>query len=243
MSATKLVGGFRSFRASEVRAHLGEFSSSDDQVLEASFSHLVRDQQMGDGGEYRYRRYSRFLTPASLAPEIPDFRLTSGNSILQSLADNSLNGGVERIYQPLTEAVLQNNLFRKLIEHDIKIVRQVDPELFTRPVVIGVHQVRILAYPGLEGKPTPEGIHRDAERFTFQHLWSRQSVEGGEFRAYDQNRELSFRWLQETRFDSVLFEGQTWHSASPIHCQSGSQSGHRDIFLIDFEPAPTQSTL
>jgi hypothetical protein len=100
---------------------------------------------------------------------------------------------------------------------------------------VGVHQVRIVARGQSTGLPTPEGIHRDRERFTFQHFMARHNVVGGEFRAYDQQKTLCFAWLQEDCLDTVMFEGTTWHSATPIAARDPHGEGYRDIFLIDFD--------
>lgn len=204
-------------------------------LVERTFEELVQDIQMGDGGRYRFRRYSRFKMTrkerGSLSLE--DLR---GNSIHQSLEDNPLNGGVTRTFEPLSQVLVESAFLRELIAQDAELVAALDPDFVSRPVAVGVHQVRIVAVGKAEGKPAPEGVHRDAERFTFQHFWARRSVEGGEFVAYNQEKTESFRWLQRERLDSVLFLGTTWHSATPIVCEAGAESGYRDIFLVDFDP-------
>ncbi len=205
------------------RAELGE--------LQASFSRLALDTQMGDGGRYRYRRYSRFL----YEPKPGRLKLAEGNSIYQSLQDNPLNGGLERTFEPLEEGTVANPLLRHLIEFDFTNL----PIEKDGAWVVGVHQVRIRALPGVPGQPTPEGIHIDAEQFTVQHLLNRQNVRGGVFLAYDQQHQPCFEWLQEEPLDSVFFTGKTLHSASPVVSLDGKKEGFRDILLIDFDPAAT----
>jgi hypothetical protein len=224
--------GVRCFSGKDVLFSLGILPDDEIEKVSAGFSALVQDRQMGDGGHYRFRRYSRFrLEPGSEEPY-----LMEGNTILQSLRDNPLNGGVARTFEPLGDDLVRSTFLRRLLAHDLGVVKRSDPELFHSPVVVGVHQVRIVAVPQSSGKPTPEGIHRDAERFTFQHFWNREGVSGGEFRAYDESQEQILGWLQENLLDSVLFQGTTWHSATPIECLAGHQKGHRDIFLVDFDP-------
>ena len=194
---------------------------------------------MGDGGRYRFRRFSRFLAKVENA-EVGLEHL-QGSSILQSIEDNPLNGGVERTFEPLEAEISSSLLLRELIAHDIRVIQTVDSRLFGEPVVVGVHQGRIVALPESLGRPTPEGVHRDAEAYTFQHFWHRDGIQGGEFSAYDENKNQVFRWLQTERLDSVLFTGTTWHSASPISCLGDSERGYRDIFLIDFNPGSSTS--
>lgn len=225
--------GVRTFPSSVVMAELCSEAIDEFHQVAESFSRLARDRQMGDGGRYRYRRYSRFF----LEPGTTTLKSLEGNSILQDLEDNPLNGGVLRTFEPLEREVYESRLLHDLIDFDRRMVVARDPGLFQEPVVVGVHQVRIVTEGRSQGKPTPEGIHRDAERFTFQHFWARVGASGGEFRAYDTQKTPIFSWLQQDRLDSVMFEGTTWHSATPIICHEDRPQGHRDIFLIDFDPA------
>ena len=205
------------------------------KALQASFLELVRDPFMGDGGRYRRRRFSRFRLQSS------DLSLSpmAGTSIHQTLQDNPLNGGVTRTFEPLTAEVSQNPFLRELIKFDFLQL----PVSRTAPEwVVGVHQVRIEAGAGNPGKPTPEGIHVDSEAFTVQHLFGRENIRGGEFVAYNTQKEPVFRWLQEEVLDSVFFTGTTYHSATPIAVDDSSRKGYRDIFLIDFDPISCSSS-
>ncbi len=234
MRVKELQGGYRAFKAEEVLGALSAQAREESTSVADSFERLSQDRQMGDGGRYRYRRFSRFV--ASIENGKVGLEHLQGSSILQSIEDNSLNGGVKRTFEPLEAEVSSSLLLRELIAHDIRVVQSFDSGFFEEPVVVGVHQVRIVALPESHGKPTPEGVHRDAEAYTFQHFWHREGIQGGEFSAYDENKNQVFRWLQTERLDSVLFTGTTWHSASPISCSGGSERGYRDIFLIDFNP-------
>ncbi len=227
--------GFAALRAREVTGKLSDRAAAELDSVARTFEELVQDTQMGDGGRYRFRRYSRFKM-TRLGEGVLTLEVTDSHSIHQTLEDNPLNGGVTRTFEPLSQTLMESAFLRELITQDAEIVARLDPDFVSHPVAVGVHQVRILAVGEMEGKPAPEGVHRDAERFTFQHFWARRSVAGGEFVAYDQNKTESFRWLQQERLDSVLFLGSTWHSATPIVCQEGAERGYRDIFLVDFDP-------
>ena len=234
--AQELVGqGYTSFQAGDLLESLGPVARAEFGQVESTFEALVQDTQMGDRGRYRFRRFSRFRLTRSEDGKL-DWELIPGNSIHQLKRDNPLNGGVTRTFEPLSPELLKSEFLASLLSHDVGVVSSVDPEFVTGSVVMGVHQVRIVATPGEGGKPTPEGVHRDAERYTFQHFWQRRNVEGGEFIAYDQQKRETFRWLQTERLESVLFCGTTWHSATPVSCLSGCDQGHRDIFLVDFDP-------
>ncbi|MGE0488800.1 MAG: 2OG-Fe dioxygenase family protein [Vulcanimicrobiota bacterium] len=195
--------------------------------LAASFSELPQDRHMGDGGSYRFRRFSRFRFDSISGRLDP----LADTSIYQSLEDNPLNGGVLRTFEGLRAEVANEPLLRDLIAFDFDNL-PASPGLW----VVGVHQVRICTHQGRPGKPTPEGIHIDGESFTVQHLVSRSNIEGGVFRTYNQQRDPVFEWLQTQPLDSMFFTGTTLHSASEIHCASPDGPGFRDIFLIDFDP-------
>lgn len=203
--------------------------TSADQLAE-SWSRLEADQFMGDGGKYRFRRYSRFEFHRS-GTLIP----ASGNSIHQLREHNPLNGGVTRTYAPLEPEILNSPALEFLIRHDIKQLGLEENPTAQRWVV-GIHQVRILAELDSVGLPTPEGVHIDAETYTVQHLLDRQNIRGGVFSAYDSQKQPVFHWLQLNRWDSVFFTGSTWHSATPLQLLPNQARGHRDILLIDFDP-------
>ncbi len=198
------------------------------------FEELPQDRFMNDGGTYRYRRFSRLRLERVDSEWI--WEPLSGNSILQTLEDNPLHGGLLRTYPPLTSWTLTSNLLAELVALDRSLACTWDPDLFQGPVAVGIHQVRIVAQQDRLGHPTPEGIHRDSERFTFQHMMARVGVQGGEFRAYDESKCQVYSWLQEESLDSVAFLGTTWHNATPIVCEEGRDIGYRDILLVDFDP-------
>lgn len=225
--------GFAVLEASDIEGRLSADARSEMPQVEESFRHLVRDEQMADGGTYRFRRYSRFL--ARMGADGFQFTPLAGHSIYQEVRDNPLNGGVTRTFEPLAQELSDGHFLSSLMSVDAEVVAAHEPELFEKDVVVGVHQVRIVARPDSQGMPTPEGVHRDAERYTFQHFWSRTGADGGVFVAYDAQKKERFRWLQQNRLDSVIFKGTTWHSATPIVCESGAPEGYRDIFLIDFD--------
>ena len=192
-----------------------------EAALLQGFEDLVQDTHMADGGSYRYRRYSRMLWQRG------ELSWLEGNSIYQDLKDNPLNGGINRTFAPLPEELLNNPFLRGVVLRDADLLG------LSGNWQVGIHCVRILARPEVPGQPTPEGIHRDAECYTVQHLVSRKNVRGGVFTAYDEEKHPVFHWLQLHRWDTLFFRGSLWHSATPVESDEG---GHRDILLIDFEP-------
>lgn len=194
--------------------------AGEDELL-ASWEQLVQDPHMADGGTYRFRRYSRMLWSQGQLGSL------EGTSIFQELKDNPLNGGVLRTFEPIQPELLENPFLRGVVHSDAETLG------LRGDWQVGIHCVRILARPSSPGLPTPEGIHRDAEHYTVQHLIARNNVKGGVFTAYDEDKRSIFHWLQLHTWDALFFVGSLWHSASPVESQLG---GYRDILLVDFEP-------
>lgn len=196
-------------------------TAAGQQDFLASYETLCLDRHMADGGTYRYRRYSRLLLRQGQLQSL------DGNSIFQSLQDNPLNGGVERTFEPLQPEVLGNSFLQALILQDAAFL-ELAPD---REWEVGLHCVRIRATAQQAGQPAPEGIHRDAEDFTVQHVLAREGVRGGVFTAYNEQHRPVFHWLQLEPWDTLFFRGDLWHGVTPITSLEG---GYRDILLVDF---------
>ncbi len=101
-----------------------------------------------------------------------------------------------------------------------------------------MHQIRITATTGVQGNPTPEGIHRDNEAYTAQHLIARHNIGDGINYFYGSGAEPTTRpeavWKQQSYFDSYYFDRSLWHSVSPIVSGNRDEDGYRDVILIDF---------
>src|SRR5271154_3788963 len=103
-SLRKLAGaieqdGFAFVHAPQMRALLGEPALRDWESFAASWNDLGVDAYMADGGRYRRRRFACYrVTPAGILrkPHQPHY---------QSRDYNPLNGGLERWFEPVAEAI------------------------------------------------------------------------------------------------------------------------------------------
>ena len=159
-----------------------------------------------------------------------------GASFYQSIEVNPLNGGEHRNFAPLAADTVKNPFLHELIRFDF--AQLTSKKHIENYWLIGVHQIRILATAGIEGNPTPEGIHRDDETYTAQHLITRHNISDGINYFYGSGAEPTTRpqavWKQQSHFDSYYFDRSLWHSVSPIVSGNCDGDGHRDIILIDF---------
>ena len=80
----------------------------------------------------------------------------------QSRDYNLLNGGIERWFEPVTEAVAAHPVTLGLLYAGRKVFDALTPAS-DRPQAwhVELHQFRIEAHAGQIGQPTPEGVHRD----------------------------------------------------------------------------------
>ena len=218
-----------------VPSHEFSFSPAlheSSELLRRDWEHLEPDLYMAGGGSYRFRRYGLYqlCTTTGQLNFIPDA------SFYQSIEINPLNGGEQRHFAPLHVGTVKNPFLRELIWFDfaqLTAKKHIEDDW-----LIGVHQIRILAKTGLQGNPTPEGVHRDDETYTAQHLIARHNIDYGINYFYGSGAEPTTRpeavWKQRSYFDSYYFDRSLWHSVSPIVSGNRDEDGYRDIILIDF---------
>lgn len=214
-----------------------EFSFSPDlkescELFRRDWAHLEPDPYMADGGSYRLRRYGLYQLSATTGqlshlPDVPFY---------QSIEINPLNGGGQRHFAALGADTVANPFLRELILFDF--AQLTSNKHIVDDWLIGVHQIRIIATPGMPGNPTPEGIHRDDEYYTSQHLISRHNIGGGINYFYGNAPEPmgvpQAVWEQNSYFDSYYFDRSLWHSVSPVVSGDRDGGGYRDVILIDF---------
>ena len=212
------------------------YSQNDSRkIFVSDWDTLKLDLHMADSGSYRLRRYGVFeINQASM-------KLTyqSNSTFYQSLETNPLNGGINRNFSELLKSTIENHFLHALMRLDFKSL----PSSITCKNIlwrIGVHQIKITSYPGCPGNPTPEGIHRDDEAFTVQHLIHRHNISFGENLFYGESKipslNAKIRLLQKDFFDSYYFDQSVWHSVSPVESLDGINEGYRDVLLLDFSP-------
>lgn len=213
------------------------FSFSHDlnesaKLFRQDWPHLEADPYMADGGCYRSRRYGLYQLSRTTGQLVH----IAGTSFYQSIDSNPLNGGQQRQFAALSDKTVENPFLRELMLFDL--MQLTSNKHIEDDWLIGVHQIRIIATPGVVGNPTPEGTHRDAEDYTSQHLISRHNIGGGTNYFYGNGPEPTGTpqavWQQKSYFDSYYFDRSLWHSVSPIDSGKLDGGGHRDVLLIDF---------
>ena len=202
------------------------------ELFRDDWEQLETDPYMADGGSYRLRRYGLY----DLSGATGQLTHISDASFYQSSSTNPLHGGTHRRFAAMAAKTIDNTFLHELILFDLE--QLTSNKFVTDDWLIGVHQIRILATTGVPGSPTPEGIHRDDETYTSQHLITRHNIAGGINYFYGHGPEPTGHpktvWKQQSYFDSYYFDRSLWHSVSPILADKCDSRGHRDVLLIDF---------
>ena len=151
----------------------------------ASWNDLGVDTYMADGGRYRRRRFSVFAISAHgivRKPNQPHY---------QSRDYNALNGGIERWFQPFLDSTAEHVMLRAILELCFSTFQSLTP-LASRPASwhVECHQFRIEARVGEEGRPTPEGLHRDGVDWVLVMLVARENIAEGVTSIHDTTRKL-----------------------------------------------------
>lgn len=217
-------------------------SSSTDTFLNFSISrnrdwqdfcdtwdNLLLDQYMNDGGSYRYRRYSAFEFDLG-KQKINQLEHTPYQ---QSLCINSLNGGIQRNYEPLEKKFTENLIFQKIIHGFSFLISS-----FTTHTKfnIKIHPYRIIATEGTLGEPAPEGLHQDGVDYVIAFMIKRVNIIGGESYIADTNKNIIKKTTLKKPGDFILTDDhQLFHGVSSVCVENKHKAfSYRDVLVIAY---------
>lgn len=189
---------------------------------------LRRDPYMADGGTYRYRRYGQF----ELDMETGDLTRLPHGPYRQEADVNKLHGGVDRVYEPLTEAFVGDPVLRNVLVRLAEIFSCVDG---TTKWNIKVTPIRTTATKDEAGEPTPEGRHRDGVTFITSLMIGRRNLTGGESTVYAEDGELLVTTTLREPGDILLGDDRrTHHEVTAVRTEDAGEPGHRDVLIMAF---------
>src|SRR3954470_10926701 len=164
--------GYSFVHAVEMRELLTRAGSLDDwTAFAASWNRLELDRYMADGGRYRRRRHAIYAAAVD-----GGIVRASHQPHYQSRDYNALNGGIARWFEPIAPAVGDGATMKAILACSRSLFERVTG---ARDWRVEVHQFRIAARRGEQGRPTPEGIHRDGVDYVLVLLVSRQNIASG----------------------------------------------------------------
>lgn len=204
-------------------AELTQASVADLNSLRMHWQDLPRDPYLKDGGRYRFRRHASYMATGT------DLMMVPHRAHWQSLDYNALHGGIERWFEPITQALADDPCWQAVLKNTALLLSTLKP---TKTWFIEAHQFRIDTSDGI-GRPTPEGAHRDGVDFVGVFLIDRQGIKGGETRIFEANTSAGLRFTLTEPWSALLMNDERMiHETTPI--QPTLPQGYRDTLVLTF---------
>ena len=223
--------GFAFVQAPEMRRLLERAGLRDWDAFAASWDDLGVDAYMADGGRYRRRRFGVFRAPPGggivRKPHQPHY---------QSRDYNPLNGGIERWFEPVADATARNPALTAILQTSHALFDEMTPAELRPPAWhVEIHQFRIEARQGQEGRPTPEGMHRDGVDWVLVLMVRRENIASGETTIYDLVKRPLGSFTLTTPLDSALVDdSRVYHGVTPVEPLHPGHPAYRDVLVVTF---------
>ncbi|RST18341.1 hypothetical protein E2C00_31325 [Streptomyces sp. WAC05374] len=190
---------------------------------------LLLDEYMQDGGTYRHRRYGHYVLDAATG----DLTAQPHGPYYQPRMVNPLNGGVRRHFAPLTDAFRDDPLTRALVLTLGDVFSRVEG---VHRWDVKLHPFRIVTTPDQQGRPAPQGVHRDGTAFVTSLLVGRTNVTGGESSLYAQDGTRLLTTTLVRPGDQLLADDRRLlHDVTPLTPVDPARPAYRDVLIIDFD--------
>jgi hypothetical protein len=217
----------------ETDALLGSEAVAGWDAFADSWNDLGLDRFMADGGRYRRRRFAAFS--ASPGPDFSGLVVRKPHQPhYQSRDYNGLNGGVQRWFEPVQDAIADHPVTRGVLAAGLALFHPltIDPPARWH---VELHQFRIEAGEGEAGLPTPEGAHRDGVDWVIVMLVERHNVASGvtDIFANDGARLGAFT-LEQPRDTVFLDDHRVLHGVTAIHPLEPGRPARRDVLVATF---------
>lgn len=225
--------GYAFVEASDMRTALARFGSlADWPAFAESWNDLEVDTYMGDGGRYRKRRFGVYAAERQGA-----IVRAPHQAHYQTLNYNTLNGGIERWFKPVTEEIGSGASMRTILEYCRALFGRLVPE--AKKWHIEVHQFRIEAKTGEAGKPTPEGMHRDGVDYVLVLLINRRNIASGTTTVHDLDKRALGSFTLTDPLDAALVDdSRCYHGVTPVEPENPAQPAYRDVLVVTFKKRP-----
>ena len=205
------------------------------QDLNQFWEGLPRDPYLKDGGRYRSRRHASYEIKGRHLHLVPH------RAHWQSVDYNALHGGIERWFEPIQAALLNDPVWQSVLLGLAQVLNGLKP---VGTWFVEAHQFRIDTADGI-GRPTPEGAHRDGVDFVAVFLLDRIGIKGGETRIFDTSGSAGLRFTLAQSWSVLLMNDERMiHESTPI--QPLGDYGYRDTLVLTyrsngFQDSPNRS--
>lgn len=194
-----------------------------------SWNRLPSDEFLADGGKYRFRRHASLR----LAYDGESTRWLDEpyRPHWQPKAYNKLHGGVFRTFAEVESTTTTNPLYREIVSTFGAAFREA-----TTPApdqwFVETHQFRIDARSG-EGRPTPEGAHRDGVDYVLLLMLGRRDIEGAVTTIYDNAGKLLAEFMLHEPFTAMLLDDRrVVHATTPF--KASGPNPERDTLVVTY---------
>ncbi len=221
--------------SAETVAEISKVSLESLQNLTQFWEGLPRDPYLKDGGRYRFRRHASYEIKGDHLNLVPH------RAHWQSVDYNALHGGIERWFEPIQAALLNDSAWQSLLAGLAQVLSSLKP---TTTWFVEAHQFRIDTTDGI-GRPTPEGAHRDGVDFVAVFLLDRVGIKGGETRIFEASGSAGLRFTLAQPWSLLLMNDERMiHESTPI--QPLENYGYRDTLVLTyrsngFQDSPNRS--
>jgi hypothetical protein len=221
--------GFAFLHGEEMRAALLRHGTLDDWAAFAgSWNALELDTYMADGGRYRRRRHAVFAAKAG----DPAILRQADQPHYQGLDYNALNGGIARWFAPITTPIAQTATLATVLHFCRALF---DSLLADQTWHIELHQFRIEAHPQAEGRPTPEGMHRDGVDYVLVLMIDRVNIASGVTTIHDlERRQLGSFTLTQPLDAALVHDRRVYHGVTAVEPIDAGQPAYRDVLVVTF---------
>ena len=220
--------GFAFVAATDMRAQLEATGTLGDwETFTESWNDLCADTYMADKGRYRMRRYGVYSADAN-----GSITREEHQPHYQSTDYNTLNGGVERWFEPIRQEIGAGESLSTVMRYCRSLFNRILPE---RAWHIEVHQFRIEAKAGEVGKPTPEGMHRDGVDYVCVLLIRRENILSGVTSIHDLEKNKLDEFTLTHPFDTALVDDRrVYHGVTAVEPQNPALPAYRDVLVVTF---------
>lgn len=213
----------------ELRPLLLENGRLDDwEAFAASWGDMPLDAYMADGGRYRRRRHAVFAVTSD-----GGVQRQSHQPHYQSIDYNTLNGGVERWFEPITDASGASASLHTILRFCSSTFGVLAPQVARWHVE--THQFRIEARADMQGLPTPEGMHRDGVDYVLVLLVKRHNIASGTTTIHSPDGRSLGSFTLTHPFDATLIDdARVFHGVTAVEPLDATQPAHRDVLVVTF---------
>ncbi|HMD35705.1 MAG TPA: 2OG-Fe dioxygenase family protein [Vicinamibacterales bacterium] len=212
-----------------MKASLEQFGGlSDWTAFAGSWNDLSVDTYMADGGRYRRRRHAVFAVEAG-----GSLRRLEHQPHYQSTDYNPIHGGIARWFEPITAGAANGESLATILKFCEAVFGGLAPQIASWKVE--VHQFRIEATPGEDGRPTPEGLHRDGVDYVLVLLIDRRNIASGTTSIHAPDGRTLGNFTLTRPLDAALLEDRkVSHGVTPVAPVDPEQPAFRDVLVVTF---------